>query len=963
MGVWRRATGPLSAGSHSPRAAAKARLPRIASSDWPRLLSLLDQALDLPGAERDAWVHQLNLPEALLHTLQRLLAQRAEMEAQDFLGSMPPLAPASAALPAGAAGWTAGSTAGPWRLLRLLGEGGMSVVWLAERADRQMQRTVALKLPHEGAGREGLARRLLRERRILAGLEHPHIARLYDVGLTDSGLPYLAMEFVEGQTLLSHADDRRLSQAARVALFQQVLSAVQYAHGHFVLHRDIKPANILVTRGGQVKLLDFGIAKLMAPDGGPRLDETDITRGTGHQLTPSYASPEQWMGQTLGVVSDVYSLGVVLYELLTGCRPHIEGTLPPVRLQQAVLRDEPVPPSHRKLSSAAAALRASTPTDVARRLKGDLDAVCLKALARLPGDRYASADALASDLTRWQNGDPVGARSPGSCYYASKFLQRHRLDVGLAGVALVALLAMGATAVWQGQATRQEAQRATLARDFMLGLFAETSPARLNGARVTSSQMLEHGRQKAMQMAEQPQLQAELLAGIGQTQFEMGDLRAADAALQRAAALFRSSGHAEKEAAVRLTRLEMFIQDFRWDATAQPLADLQPLLGPIMNHRALRLRWLLAGGYASLSDAWEVGVAMLRQCIAEADATNAHEAGLAYQAQLLLAHKLLGRGETEQAQFVFQQATPPTPPHSTPADAARHQLLAAVVRNDILGYANRFAEMASAARISVAACESTNFDPERRQCRPLQLQLAWAQLRLGDPRQALQEASRMSWTLNQHDEVYARFSTAYLMVQALAAASETDATLQPLQSVQPVQVLQDLLHAGAAVPLPVRYQVPGLNVLAQVRLQAGDVDGAHSLLARAGTVVAAALPGTLAAEAAGLAQTQALVAQARSEHAAALQFLGPRCNPVQGAAPTAVMPALQSLNCVRSLVATGQQARAQALVAASVGPLRQHLGADAPATRRALALLAELQSPSYRNPAWSGNSFFIGGIQ
>ncbi len=932
---------------------------RIAPTDWPRLLALLDEALDLPVGQRDHWLQGLALPASVGAALQRLLAQRVELEAHDFLVALPALACTSTMAAVPGDRWCAGATAGPWRLLRLLGRGGMSVVWLAERTDGQLKRPVALKLPHAGAGREGFAQRMLRERRILAALEHPHIARLYDVGLTDCGLPYLAMEFVEGQNLQAHADALRLTTAARVTLFQQVLSAVQFAHSHLVLHRDLKPGNILVARTGQVKLLDFGIAKLMAanPNGNPA-DETDITRGTGHQLTPGYASPEQWLGQPLGVGADVYALGVVLYELLAGCRPHIsmasDSPLSAARLQHAVLNEEPLPPSRRRATIETAALRAATPAALVRELQGDLDAVCLKALALLPADRYATADALAADLMRWQTGNPVLARAPGALHFAAKFVRRHRLGVALGSAAVLAVLTTGAAALWQGQVAWHEAQRATMARDFVLGLFADFSSAHINGVQLSSTQLLELGRQRAHTMAGQPQLQAELLAGIGQAQIDVGELLAADAALNRAAQLFRISGDTRQEAAVRLARLELVVGDHRWDVVAHRAAELEPLQRAIQSDRALRWRWLLASGRAALAESLHLGVERLQECVFDADLTSSYEASLAYQAQLSLAHAASFRGRVADAQALLERAQQLPVRLSSPTAAARQALQLAVLQGEILGNAGRFADMATFAGDTVAACEGNNLDPERRRCLPLQLQLAWAHMHLGNPTQALTSAQRMAWTLHQKDEGYARFATAYLMVQALAAAGQT----RPGQL--PVLVLEDLLRSDTVVPLPVRYQVPGLNALAQLRLRAGDIGAAEALLARAVAVMEHAPSRSLEAERAGIELTQALAAQARSEHATALRSMGSRCNP--DLSPS-VMHGLQSLNCVRSLMATGQRQRAMALVASAVGPLTQYLGADAPHTRRALALLVALQSPRYRNPPWAETSFYVGGIR
>ena len=417
-----------------------------------------------------------------------------------------------------------GALIGPWRLLRELGQGGMSVVWLAARADGHMERQVALKLPHAGPGHELLARRLLRERSILASLEHPHIARLYEVGMTDGGTPYLVMEHVQGDDLLAYADAHRLGITQRIPLFQQVLRAVQYAHGKLVLHRDLKPGNILVTAGGEVKLLDFGIAKLMAGEGLVR-DETELTRAADRRLTPSYASPEQLRGQTLGTASDVYSLGVILCELLCGQRPHASANGSAAQLEAAVLNDEPRAPSRR-----------------------NPDAATLNA-------RATSADALGGDLGRWSAGQPVTARAPGTWYHLSRFVQRHRLSMALGATAVTALVAATTVALMQSRSANQQADRAATARDFLLQLFEEAAPERLGGVELTAMQLLAQGGQKAQaRLGGQTRLQAELLTGIGETQYRAGDMTGAEASLAKAADLFRGIGDKAQEAAARLTR-------------------------------------------------------------------------------------------------------------------------------------------------------------------------------------------------------------------------------------------------------------------------------------------------------------------------------------------------------------------------------------------------------------------------
>lgn len=388
----------------------------IALQDWPQLLALLGQALDLPATKRADWQRRQRLPTLLEQSLGALLDERSRLDESAFLSALPALPPAPPEADPPADLSDAGARIGPWRLLRPLGQGGMSVVWLAERADGLMACPVAVKLPHPGSGQALLARRLRRERHILGLLEHPNIARLIDIGTADSGTPYLVMEFVQGKNLLDHADQQRLSLTQRLALFDQVLRAVQFAHERRVLHRDLKPDNVLVTAAGEVKLLDFGIATLLNPGAGndrsPALSLASETTGAaGHRLTPGYASPEQWQGLPLGVTSDVYALGVMLTELLCGHRRHGQFPIGAAQLEHAVLHEAARPPSRCVITAAAALARGSTPRALTAAMRGDLDAIVMTALARHPGNRYASAAGLREDLERWRTGRRAGVRS------------------------------------------------------------------------------------------------------------------------------------------------------------------------------------------------------------------------------------------------------------------------------------------------------------------------------------------------------------------------------------------------------------------------------------------------------------------------------------------------------------------------------------------------------------------------
>jgi serine/threonine protein kinase len=342
-----------------------------------------------------------------------------------------------------------------------LGAGGMAEVWLARRADGAFKREVALKLPMLAQARAGLEARFARERDILASLEHPHIARLYDAGVDPKGLPYLAMEYVQGEPLTDWSDAHRLGIPERLGLFLQVLEAVQYAHEKQVIHRDLKPSNILVTESGQVRLLDFGVARLLE---GEETDQPALTSLYGRALTPDYASPELLRGDPIDERSDLYSLGVLLYELLTGTRPYrLKSAASIGALDQAIATLEVKKPSL-QLEPSAATDRSSTVERLARQLRGDLDAVVLKALAKEPTLRYPSAAALKEDLRAYLGGRPIRARPARIPYRLGKFARRNRALLGVGAAASRRFLSRWAMRYTARTAPRSRSARRRLPR-------------------------------------------------------------------------------------------------------------------------------------------------------------------------------------------------------------------------------------------------------------------------------------------------------------------------------------------------------------------------------------------------------------------------------------------------------------------------------------------------------------------
>jgi serine/threonine protein kinase/Tfp pilus assembly protein PilF len=515
--------------------------PALSAEEWRRAEALFQRALALPAAERAAMLdRECAADEPLRRQVAALLVADAEAgdlgflaaPAAELLGAEGGMARQAVLQAAGGEGgeeedWT-GRRFGPYRVERELGRGGMGTVFVAARTDGQFEQRVALKVIRQSLPGEGLRRRFLRERQILARLEHPNIARLLDGGLSEDGLPYFVMELVAGEPVTDFCARRALGLEERVRLFVDVCTAVQYAHRNLVVHRDLKPSNILVTAAGEVRLLDFGIAKLLGDD-----DEAGLTH-TGMPLTPAYAAPEQLRGEPVTTAADVYALGVVLFELLAGQRPHapVAGGAGGAAEAAAVLQSQPPRPSA-VAQAAGAADPAHDPRAAARRgrrLRGDLDTIVLTALRKEPERRYPSAEALAEDLRRHLAGQPIRARPDTFGYRAGRFLSRHRLAATAAAVALCALLLALGAAVFQAQArtrearkAQEEARRARAVTRFVIGLFEGADPARSRGEAVTARQLLDDGALRLHgELADQPAARAALLDAVAASYAALG---------------------------------------------------------------------------------------------------------------------------------------------------------------------------------------------------------------------------------------------------------------------------------------------------------------------------------------------------------------------------------------------------------------------------------------------------------
>ncbi len=524
-----------------------------------RLDALFDQALELEGDARAQFLADLDAREPALAAELRALLTLAESPGLDASGLTPralaqPLWQALFDHASGSGELEAPSPTlpfddfniGVWHALRTLGRGGMGTVYLVERSEGGFRQHGAMKLLRAGADSDEFLRRFEQERQILATLNHEGIARLLDGGRDPQGRPYLVMEYVEGEPIDRACDRERLSIDQRVALFAQVAQAVAYAHRNLIAHRDIKPGNIIVGTDGKAKLLDFGIAKALADE---PLGEEPLTRTALRVFTPDYATPEQVYGQPASTATDVYQLGLLLCELLTGQRAQRVADMSQQTLENAICRAEPVRPSERVAGDdAAAAARQTTPSALRRKLRGDLDNIVLKALRKEPERRYASAIAMVEDLERWRQGRPVRARAETWGYRSGKFVRRHAWAVA-AGVAIVAMIAgYAVTVTIQANAlarerdrAQAEAAKAQQVKTLVLRLFEGANPHASGSAQLTARELLDRGWAAIeRELGGQPDVQIELLDAVGEAYRQLGVYDSAAALFARSLQIART---------------------------------------------------------------------------------------------------------------------------------------------------------------------------------------------------------------------------------------------------------------------------------------------------------------------------------------------------------------------------------------------------------------------------------------
>ncbi len=910
------------------------------AQQWSILSALYEEADNLPAHELPGWLARLEREaHPLLPQLRSMLDARTRMRADDFLGSLPLLSKD----PLPASNWAAGRKVGPYRLVRPLGEGGMAEVWLAERDDGAFKRRVAIKLPYARPGRETFAVRFDRERDILATLRHPHIAALYDAGVTSEGQAWLALEYVEGEAIAAYCDARRLGVRERVQLFRQVLLAVQHAHANLVIHRDLKPANILVTPQGEVRLLDFGIAKLLESQG-DAIGDTELTREAGRTMTPRYASPEQLTGQPLTIACDVYSLGVVLYELLSGQRPYDLKIDSALRLEHAILEEEPRAMSRRPLDEVAAQVRGTTVKGLRRALSPELDAVALHCLAKLPSRRYSSVDALLTDVDRWLAGETVLARAPGAWYRLAKFALRHRLGVGLGVAAVLALAGVATIAVVLGLQARQESARAVAARDFMLSLFKRADQEKARGADITARELLETGRKDLLtRLADQPSLQAELLHGIATIQKDMGEYVGADSTFADTARIYTRLGMPREAALARTAQADAAVRmgDMRLAESALDEARKTPGMprdDPQINaemdevegwiafaHREpLRARDFFGRSYDEAVKAFgmynlKTMDALRGRVYAERELRNFDDAMRLLEQLEAIASKTSGVSAISWAALARDRA-------------------------DLLMNAGHFAESLDRVQVAWPKCVSA-LGPNHPECRELLFRKTSALLRLGMARQASADLAALEAIANDRKSPALGVDTLLLILQidsAVGTAARRNETFERLKA---------LVESDSLARFGPSFTARAMLALAESALRAHDSTGAEHWIARAKAIqrrkdgaVASTKSEVLAETLEGVSLLQrGLVDEAlRSLNAV-------RSDMSRLFGPDDPMTCLLSLNLAQALRVSGDIDEAVAVADHAEPILRKAMGTQSPVYLRARTLLDDLQQSASRD--------------
>jgi serine/threonine-protein kinase len=633
---------------------------------WPEAERIVDGLLDLPPEKRRQRVRDDSALDPALRSIVERLLDEAERDE-------PLVAPGIVEAASSPDDEPLPEQVGPYRVLGQLGRGGMGLVLRTVREGSPPPPPVALKLLDVRARSEEARRRFDRERETMARLEHPNIARLLDGGVAESGAPYLVMELVDGRPINAFCDENRLDVAARIQLFLQVCAAVEYAHSRFVVHRDLKPANVLVDRFGQARLLDFGIAKWL-----DQLEAAHLTQTAHRVLTPAHAAPEQFRGDPVTAATDVYQLGLLLYELLTGRRAHGHADSTSEALQRAVLDTDPEQPSRAVLQTEDEAARAPQPAEIAQRrasttsalsrhLAGDLDAIVLKALRKEPASRYATVEALRRDLEAYLSHRPVSARRGSRVYVIQKYARRHRAGVAAAAGVTLALAAGLVGVAAQSRVTAQERDRARAAEagasainSFLVEeLLTAQTPAKAQGRPLSVADVLGNAsRSVGYAFANQPRLEVDVRSTLARSYLALGEL--AEARRHATAArdmLLRSTAQdplAELRARTLLARVtleEGHYTDARREL--ETIAAAQEALGGTTHHDTLTTRLLLAGAMRKESEATKAEP-IVRSALVGATALIPFDWRLEADLQTELAYILLDRGKGLEADSLIR---------------------------------------------------------------------------------------------------------------------------------------------------------------------------------------------------------------------------------------------------------------------------------------------------------------------
>jgi serine/threonine protein kinase/tetratricopeptide (TPR) repeat protein len=795
-----------------------------APANWPQLSLLLDELLDLPEPARQARLAALQAehPE-LADELAALLASDGQARSGGFLGGA--MTPPSAALAEAAN--LAGQRLGPYVLEAPIGQGGGGSVWRARREDGRYDAAVAVKLLHLALLGHAGAQRFVREGQILGRLTHPHIAHLLDAGVTPTGQPYLVLELVQGERIDQHCDARGLGIEQRLALFGDVLTAVAHAHAHGVIHRDLKPANVLVSAEGSVKLLDFGIAKLLA-DEADLAEVSELTRDGGRVLTPEYAAPEQLRGEGVTTATDVYALGVMLYQLLTGQHATTPAGSTSAQAMQATLEVD-APRASRAAGQAtdgvAAGRRGLSPQRLSRRLRGDLDNIVARCLRKAPGERYATVTALADDLRRHLAHEPVSARADSFSYVAARFMRRHRAAVAGAVLTTLALLAGTAVATWQmfeareqREEARAQAARSAATEDFLTVMVSEVGA---DGGAQTPRQMLDRGLSllDSSAVTEPRFLVAQLLL-LGMAYENIGQADRQGDLLARAESVAREAGLEDGLIEVLCSRINVDLMAGHRDKAQARLGEAQQMLAlqpsPLPE---LQARCLAAGAdMAATDNRLTEAVALAQQALAhlKANGLGRHSLVGATLSQLAEYHNQLGDARKG---FVYNR-------QSLDAYVQRGHggtMQAMVMRLNETGSLYSFGELKLALELGnqlmamLAARGTQDADSA-----PFMVNHGSLLVAFGQDDQALAVVERALTAATATGNLFWQYRAMYVRAQALVHLGRSDAALKALDEVEAAYRTDPVLY------------MPYLNSVALVRAEwmwrSGDVGGARRLV-------------------------------------------------------------------------------------------------------------------------------------